>query len=67
MKKNVHPIERIIRVVVGVGLISMAFVGPANPLFFLGVVPLLTGLMGSCPAYTIFGFSTCNLGKANTK
>lgn len=59
MKKNVHPIERVIRVVVGLGLTSMAFVGPANPWFLLGIIPVLTGVLGWCPPYTLLGISTC--------
>lgn len=56
---NEHPIERGARVLLGLGLITIAFVGPKTPWGFLGVVPLATGLLGSCPLYTLFGFSTC--------
>ncbi|MBK6422937.1 MAG: DUF2892 domain-containing protein [Gemmatimonadetes bacterium] len=56
---NEHPIERGARVALGLGLIAIAFVGPKTPWGFLGVVPLATGLLGSCPLYTVFGFSTC--------
>ncbi|MGZ3773407.1 MAG: YgaP family membrane protein [Pseudobdellovibrionaceae bacterium] len=59
MKKNIHPVERVIRIIVGLVLVSMAFVGPANPWFFLGFIPLATGLIGWCPPYAMFGFSTC--------
>ncbi|OFZ30066.1 MAG: hypothetical protein A2622_09435 [Bdellovibrionales bacterium RIFCSPHIGHO2_01_FULL_40_29] len=63
MKKNIHPIERIIRVVLGLGLVSLAFVGPANLWFLLGLIPLLTGLIGWCPPYAMLGINTCNIGK----
>ncbi|MFN8652548.1 MAG: DUF2892 domain-containing protein [Gemmatimonadales bacterium] len=56
---NEHPIERAGRVILGLGLITIALVGPKTPWGFLGVVPLATGLLGSCPLYTVFGFSTC--------
>ena len=59
MKKNIHPVERVIRVVVGIGLISCVFVGPHNQWFWLGLVPLATGMMGWCPPYAILGISTC--------
>ena len=59
MTKNIHPIERVIRVVVGVVLTSMAFIGPANPWFLIGIVPVLTGLIGWCPPYQILGINTC--------
>jgi hypothetical protein len=63
MKTNIHKIERIIRVLLGAGLMSLAFVGPANYWFLLGAVPLLTGLIGWCPPYAMLGINTCNLGK----
>ena len=59
MKKNVHPVERAIRIVVGLILTSMAFIGPANPWFLLGLIPLATGLLGWCPPYAMLGISTC--------
>lgn len=65
MKKNVHSIERVIRVVIGLGLISLAFIGPANPWFFLGAIPLLTGLIGWCPPYALLGISTCPVSTKN--
>lgn len=63
MKKNIHPIERVIRVSVGLILIALAFVGPKNPWFLLGFIPVLTGLIGWCPPYQLLGISTCQLGK----
>lgn len=63
MKQNVHQIERLIRVVLGLGLVVFAFMDPSNYWFFLGIVPLLTGLVGWCPPYALLGFSTCDLGK----
>jgi hypothetical protein len=59
MKKNIHSVERIVRVVVGIGLTSLAFIGPANPWFFLGLIPVATGLLGWCPPYAMLGISTC--------
>lgn len=61
MKINVHPVERALRVILGLSLISMAFIGPANLWFLFGVVPLLTGLVGWCPPYQILGISTCKV------
>ena len=63
MTKNIHPIERVIRVVVGIVLTTMAFIGPANPWFLLGIIPVLTGLVGWCPPYQMLGINTCNLKK----
>lgn len=61
MKINIHPRERVLRVIVGIVLVSMAFVGPSNLWFLLGFVPLLTGLFGRCPAYQLLGVSTCSM------
>lgn len=61
MKKNIHPIERIIRVLAGIILILMAFLGPKNMWFLLGIVPILTGLIGWCPPYAMLGISTCKI------
>jgi len=59
LPKNEHPIERGARVVIGLVLIALFFVGPKTPLGLLGIIPLVTGLVGSCPLYTVFGISTC--------
>jgi hypothetical protein len=56
---NEHPAERVVRVLVGLCVLSLAFVGPATPLGFLGLIPIATGLLGSCPLYTLLGLSTC--------
>jgi len=65
MKQNVHKVERIVRVIIGISLVAMAFIGPANLWFLLGIIPLATGLLGWCPPYAIFGINTCDLGKKN--
>jgi hypothetical protein len=51
--------DRILRVTLGLLLISLAFVGPKSAWGWLGLVPLITGLIGSCPLYSLFEFSTC--------
>ncbi len=58
-QKNEHPVERAVRVAAGIALLSLVWVGPKTPWGWIGVVPLLTGLVGSCPLYTLLGFSTC--------
>ncbi len=59
MKANVGSIDRILRIVLGAGVLSLAFIGPQTPFGYIGLVPLLTGLFKFCPAYTLFGMSTC--------
>jgi len=59
MKQNIHNIERIARIVAGIIILSLAFVGPQSPWAYLGIVPLLTGVIGWCPPYAMLGISTC--------
>jgi len=59
--KNEGVIDRGLRIVAGLVLISLAFVGPATPWGWIGVVPLLTGLIGYCPVYQLLGLNTCPL------
>lgn len=56
---NEHPVERATRVLLGLVLLSLVFIGPKTPWGFLGFVPLVTGLLGTCPLYTLIGFSSC--------
>ncbi len=65
MKTNVGGIDKILRIVVGIALIAMAALGVVGAWGWIGVVPLLTGLLGSCPAYSLLGVNTCPLKKAD--
>jgi len=64
MKPNVGGIDKILRIVAGIALIAMAATGVVGAWGFIGVVPLLTGLMGWCPAYTLLGIKTCTMQKS---
>ncbi len=57
--RNEHAFDRIARVVLGLGLLTIVFFGPRTAWGWLGLIPLLTGLIGSCPIYTLFGVSSC--------
>jgi Protein of unknown function (DUF2892) len=57
--KNTHNLDRIVRVALGLGLLSLAFVGPRTPWGYAGLILVLTGLSGTCPIYRILGISTC--------
>ena len=59
LKPNEHKVERAVRVVLGIVLLSLVFVGPQTMWGLIGLVPLATGLVGMCPLYRLFGFSTC--------
>ena len=56
--RNAGTVARAWRVIVGLGLISLVFVGPQTMWGWIGVIPLLTGLSGSCLAYNLFGWDT---------
>ena len=58
-KLNVGGVDRIARIVIGLLLIALVFVGPRTPWGWLGVIPLVTGLLRSCPLYSLLGLSTC--------
>ncbi|HVY65091.1 MAG TPA: DUF2892 domain-containing protein [Gammaproteobacteria bacterium] len=59
MDRNVGNADKIIRIVVGLALIALVFVGPKTPWGWIGIVPLLTAAMGWCPLYTVLGVRTC--------
>lgn len=63
MQKNVGSIDRIARIVLGLVLISLVFVGPQTPWGWIGVIPIATALIGWCPAYRLLGIRTCPVEK----
>ncbi len=58
-KNNVGSIDRAVRVAIGLGLLAIVFVGPKTPFGWLGLIPLATAALGTCPLYSILGLSTC--------
>ena len=65
MKFNVGGLDRALRILVGVVLIALAAAGVVGWWGWLGVVPLLTGLVRFCPLYPILGWSTCPMAPKN--
>ncbi|HHZ10230.1 MAG TPA: DUF2892 domain-containing protein [Rhizobiales bacterium] len=66
-KTNVGSADRVIRIVLGVVILSLFFIYPGawwRYYTLIGIVPLLTGLAGTCPLYSILGISTCPARKA---
>jgi len=66
LKKNVGTIDRVLRIVLGLALIAAYFFNPGGAyswLYLIGIIPLATGLMSSCPLYSILGLSTCPMKK----
>ena len=56
---NVGSVDRVFRIVLGLVLIALVFVGPQTPWGWIGLIPLATGFMRTCPVYSIFGINTC--------
>ena len=66
VKKNVGTIDRALRIIVGLALLAGFFLnrdGAYSWLYLIGIIPLVTGLMSSCPLYAIFGLNTCSPAK----
>ena len=61
MKANTGTVDRALRVIVGLVLVGLAAAGTIGVWGWIGVVPLATGLIGFCPAYTVLGISTCSM------
>lgn len=61
MRVNEGGLDRLLRVIVGIAILSLVFVGPQTPWAWLGLVPLLTGIVGFCPLYAVLRLNT--LGK----
>lgn len=65
MKTNEGGIDRILRVVAGLALIGLTLNGNIGVWGWLGVVPLATGALGWCPAYSLLGINTCPMKSKN--
>jgi len=63
MSANVGSLDRLLRIVAGLALLSLVFVGPKTLWGLVGLVPLGTALIGFCPAYALFGIRTCPLSR----
>jgi hypothetical protein len=60
MVQNIGTLDRAIRLIVGLLLLSLVVVGPHTLWGLIGIVPLLTALIGWCPPYALFGINTCS-------
>jgi hypothetical protein len=65
MKKNMGKIDKTLRFILGLVLISLVFIGPQTPWGWLGLIPLVTSLVGWCPAYVPFKLSTIKDDKSS--
>jgi hypothetical protein len=57
--QNVGGFDRFVRILVGMGLLALVFVGPKSMWGLVGLVPLFTGILRTCPLYRLFGINTC--------
>ncbi|HUL57693.1 MAG TPA: DUF2892 domain-containing protein [Anaeromyxobacteraceae bacterium] len=64
---NEGSLDRTIRVLVGIAILSLTVVGPATPWGLVGLVPLATGILGFCPLYRLVGIRTCPAAPAPGK
>ena len=58
--RNEGSFDRFCRVIVGLAILSLVFFGPKTAWGYIGLVPLITGLVGYCPAYQLLGLNTCS-------
>jgi len=58
MSSNIGSLDRALRLVAGLILVSLAFWGPETPWGYIGLVPLVTAFVGFCPAYRLLGICT---------
>jgi len=61
LPNNAGTLDRVLRAMLGLGLLSLTVVGPQTMWGLVGLIPLGTALLGSCPVYTILGVSTCSI------
>ena len=66
LPRNEGTVDRVLRVILGVVLLSLALFGPQTPWGWIGLVPLATGLIGSCPLYTLLGLYTCPMTRKSS-
>lgn len=59
MTVNMGSADRIIRAIAGIVLLALVFVGPQTPWGWIGIVPLVTALIGNCPAYSLLSIKSC--------
>lgn len=64
MKRNMGSLDRAIRLILGIALVAMAVTGTLGAWAWIGVVPIVTALVGNCPLYSVLGVRTCPAAKA---
>lgn len=67
MNQNAGTLDRVIRVALGLGLLLLVVVGPQSWWGLVGIIPLLTGVVGYCPLYGILGLRTCPIARSGAQ
>jgi hypothetical protein len=62
-KSNVGGLDRAARIIAGLGLLALTLTGTIGPWGWIGLVPLATGALGTCPLYSMIGLSTCPVAR----
>lgn len=65
LPRNEHLYDRVLRILLGVALLSLVFIGPETLWGLIGLLPLATGIAGSCPLYRVLGINTCRTRRKN--
>ena len=66
MKVNEGTLDRTIRIVLGLSMISLVYLGPKTAWGWIGILPLATGLIGFCGLYSVLGLNTCRTTKKDS-
>lgn len=66
MKVNEGAIDRAVRILLGLALISLVYVGPKTPWGWVGILPLATGIVGFCGLYALLGINTCPMKRKDS-
>ena len=56
--KNEGTVDRIVRIVFGLAILSLVFIGPQTVWGWVGLIPVITGFLGICPLYRVLGMNT---------
>ena len=71
LKKNMGTVDRVLRFILGAGLLAAYFMvdkeAGYRPFLLIGIIPLATSLLSSCPIYSILGVSTCPMKSSDSK
>ncbi len=59
MRKNVKTVDRAVRLLLGIAVLSLVFLGPQTAWGYVGLIAVVTALSGFCPLYRVFGIGQC--------